>query len=209
MLTASACLPATNATGRPGPIRKVAVIGDSLTWGLFGTTPSVEAPLRERLAPLGVAFTLDGGPGDTLATPWPGHGRWIDQLRARIDRDDPDMVVVQSVLFPGADEPAKQEAYRVALQELLDVAQSRGAHVYLVNHHPPTNGTEFRAAVIAQQLQAEAAAGRGIPAIPMDWWMARCAGGFIFDRFHLSAVGERCWADAITAAVNQLRNELG
>lgn len=209
LLLTTACLPSTTATGRPGPVRKVAVLGDSLTWGLFGTTPTVEAPLRERLAASGIALTLDGGPGDTVATPWPGHSPWVDQLQARVAADDPDVIVIQSVLFPGADDPAKQDEYRVALRRLLDIAQSRGAHVYLVNHHPPTNATEFRAAVIAQQLQAEVSAGRGIPTIPMDWWMARCDRAFVFDRFHLAANGERCWADAVTAAVNQLRNEVG
>lgn len=206
---ATSCLPASPATGRNTPVRKVALIGDSLSWGLFGTTPRIEQPLRDRLAASGIAFTLDGGPGDTLDTPWPGSARWEDKLRQRIAADDPDVVIIQSVLFPGAGDPAKDASYLAAASRLFDIAQSRGAHVYIVAHHPPTNPTEFLAAIRAQQLQAQAAAGRGIATIPLDWWMARCPGAFVFDGFHLSATGVACHADALNAAVNQLRNVVG
>lgn len=201
--------PANPATGRNTPVRKVALIGDSLSWGLFGTTPRIEQPLRDRLAASGIAFTLDGGPGDTLDTPWPGSARWEDKLRLRIAADDPDVVIIQSVLFPGAGDPAKDASYLAAANRLFDIAQSRGAHVYIVAHHPPTNPTEFRAAIRAQELQAHAAAGRGIATIPLDWWMARCPNAFVFDGFHLAANGVACHADALNAAVNQLRNVVG
>lgn len=205
----SGCLPSAPATGRQGPVRKVALIGDSLTFGLFGTTASAIEPLRQRMSASGISLSVDGGPGDTLATPWPTHAPWVDQLRARIQSFDPDVVIIQSVLFPGADDPNLQANYRQAMAQLLDVAQSRGAHVYIVRHHRPTNSVERHAADVAEQLQAEVVAGRGVPAIPLDWWLARCRRPFVADGWHLSADGARCWADAATAAINQLRNAIG
>ena len=208
-VVATACLPAAPASGRPGPIRKVAVIGDSLSFGLFGTTPGVDAPLRARLAASGLSLSIDGGPGDTLQTPWPGHANWADLLQRRIDQDDPDVVIIQSVLFPGSDDPANHDGYYRAAVRLLDIAQSRGAHVYFVHHHRPNNAVEYNAAEIAERLQAQAAASRGIGFIPLDWWLAHCRSPFAFDGWHLSGEGERCWADAANAAVNQLRNAVG
>ena len=119
-LLATACLPSKTAAGRPGPVRKVALLGDSLTFGLFGTTPGVADPLRERLGASGLSVTIDGGPGDTLQTPWPGHANWADLLQARIDQDDPDVVIIQSILFPGAENPANHDSYFRAAQKLLE-----------------------------------------------------------------------------------------
>lgn len=209
VVIATSCLPSGPSAGRNTPVRKVALIGDSLSWGLFGTTPRIEQPLRDRLAASGISLSLDGGPGDTLDTPWPGSARWEDKLRARIAADDPDVVIIQSVLFPGAGDPTKDGSYLGAATRLFDIAQSRGAHVYIVAHHAPTNPTEFQAAIRAQELQAHAAAGRGISTIPLDWWIARCPNAFVFDGFHLSQNGVNCHADALNAAVNQLRNTVG
>lgn len=206
---AAACLPAAPSAGRGGPVRKVAIIGDSLTWGLFGTSPTAEAPLRSKINAGGALVTLDGGPGDTLATPWPGHTSWAQQLQTRINTFDPDVVIIQSVLFPGADNPANWNGYRAAASQLLDIAQSRGAHVYFVSHHRPTNATEFRAAQIAEQLQTEAAANRGVSKIPLNWWLDRCQRPFLGDGWHLSGNGVECLANAMNAAVNQLRNDVG
>jgi lysophospholipase L1-like esterase len=206
---ATACLPSAPATGRPGPVHKVEIIGDSITWGLFGTTPSVEASVRARLAAEGISVTFDGGAGDTLQTPWPGHADWASALQARIDRDNPDVVIIQSMLFPGAGDPASDDAYLHAASHLLDIAQSRGAHVYLVAHHRPTNATELHNAIFAQMLQGQAASGRGVPTVPLDWWLAHCRAPFASDGWHLSADGERCWATAATAAINQLREAVG
>ena len=122
---ATACLPAKTATGRPGPVRKVALLGDSLTFGLFGTTPGVADPLRQRLSASGISVTIDGGPGDTLQTPWPGHANWAELLQARVDQDDPDVVIIQSILFPGAEDPANHDSYLRAAQKLVDIGQSR------------------------------------------------------------------------------------
>ncbi|MFN8052358.1 MAG: SGNH/GDSL hydrolase family protein [Acidimicrobiales bacterium] len=209
IVLATACLPSGAATGRLTPVRKVEVIGDSLTWGLFGTTPTVESALRSKLAASGISLTLDGGAGDTLDTPWPGRQRWDTLLQARIDRDDPDVVIIQSILFPGANDPANYPAYRAAASRLIEIAQSRGAHVYLVAHHRPTDATELQAADIAEKLQAEAAAGHGVPTIPLNWWLDHCRSPFSNDGWHLSGEGEVCWANAANAAVNQLRNAVG
>lgn len=203
------CLPAKPAAGRPGPVRRVALIGDSLTWGLFGTSPTVESPLRAKLAASGISLSVDGGPGDTIPVSWPGRFSWADQLQARIDRDDPDVVVIQSVLFVDADQPQNQAAYRAAAIRLLDIAQSRGAHVYFVRHHRPTNATERRAADVAEAIQADVAKDRGVELIPLEWWLARCRGAFLPDGWHLSGNGVECWANAANAAVNQLRNAVG
>lgn len=208
-VVATSCLPAAPSAGRPGPVRRVAVFGDSLTFGLFGTTPGVDGLLRSRLAASGVSLTIDGGPGDTLEKPWPGHASWADLLQARIDQDDPDVVIIQSVLFPGSDDPANHDSYYRAAVRLLDIAQSRGAHVYFVRHHRPNNPTEFNAAEVAERLQAQAANGRGVEFIPMNWWIERCRTPYAFDGWHLSGDGVRCWADAANAAVNQLRNAVG
>ena len=209
VLLATGCLPSGAATGRETPVRKVALLGDSLTWGLFGTTPTVDSPLRSRLAASGISLTIDGAPGDTLDIPWPGRPRWADLLQARINQDDPDVVIIQSILFPGANDPANYAAYRAAASKLIEIAQSRGAHVYFVAHHRPTDETEYRAADIAEKLQAEAAAGHGVPTIPLNWWLDHCRAPFSTDGWHLSAEGEVCWANAANAAVNQLRNKVG
>lgn len=208
VLTTS-CLPGAPATGRPGPVRKVEVLGDSLTYGLFGTSPSVDGKLRAKLAASGISLTVDGGPGDTIPTPWPGQPSWAQKLQERITNDDPDVVIIQSVLFVNADDPANQQAYRVAATQLLDIAQSRGAHVYFVRHHQPSDATERHAADVAQQIQADVAAGRGVEFIPLDWWLSRCQKPFIKDGWHLSANGSECWANAANSAVNQLRNAIG
>lgn len=205
----TACLPAAPAAGRPGPVRKVALIGDSLTFGLFGTTPAVTEALRSKLAVSGVSLSVDGGPGDTLATPWPGRPTWAELLQARIDRDDPDVIIVQSMLFPGSDNPANHDPYYRAALRLLDIAQSRGAHVYFVQHHRPNDAVEFNAAVVAETIQSHAAEGRGVGFIPLNWWLDHCQRPFASDGWHLSAAGSQCWANAANAAVNQLRNEIG
>ena len=61
-----------------------------------------------------------------------------------------------------AENPANHDSYLRAAQKLIDIGQSRGAHVYFVQHHRPNNSTEFNAAEIAERLQGIAAEGRGI-----------------------------------------------
>jgi hypothetical protein len=126
-----------------------------------------------------------------------------------IDAEDPDMVVIQSVLFVGADDPARQEEYATAIADLYDIAQSRGAHVYIEAHHHALDPLARHEMEVAQRMQAEAAVGRGIEVIPLDWWIARCDHPVLLDGWHLTAAGQECHADAVIAAVDQLRKAVG
>lgn len=209
VLTISACLPARPASGRSTPVRRVLVLGDSISYGLYGTTPRVHEPLAAMLADRGVGLRVTGFPGETPIDTWPGHLAWSLRMRHEIAAWDPDVVVIQSTLFPAPDSPARRAAYRRAMTELLGVATSRGAHVYLVAHAAPPGGAERHQRDVAQQLQAEAAAGRGVSTIPLDWWLGRCQGGVVADGWHLSATGQRCHALAVTLAVDQLRDVTG
>jgi hypothetical protein len=203
------CLPAQPSSGRATPLRRVLVLGDSMTYGLYGTTPRLDEPLGRRLMERNIYLTIDGFPGEDPVDVWPGHPRWADRLRSDIDSLDPDMVVIQSILFLGASDPARREAYSAAVTELFDIAQSRGAHVYIVSHQLPTDPVARDEMTVAESLQAQAAAGRGISTIPLDWWLARCASPFVSDGWHLSANGQECHATAITEAVDQLRKTTG
>lgn len=206
---AAACQPAAPSAGRATPVRKVLVLGDSVSFGLFGTTPRLHEPLTRLLADRGVDVHLTGFPGETPIDTWPGHLSWGLRMRHEVTTWNPDMIVIQSTLFPGADAPARRSAYSSAMDDLIAVARSRGAHVYLVSHPAPLTGPERHERDVAQQLQATAAAGKGISTIPLDWWMARCAGGTVSDGWHLSAKGQNCHALAIAAAVDQLRAKVG
>jgi hypothetical protein len=203
------CLPAQPATGRGAPLRRVLVLGDSMTFGLYGTTPRLHDALGRALMERDVQLLIDGFPGEDPVDVWPGHPRWADRLRSDIAAFDPDMVVIQSILFLGASDPARRAAYSAAITELYDVAQSRGAHVYIVSHQLPTDPVARDEMTVAESLQAEAAAGRGIATIPLDWWLARCAAPFVGDGWHLSASGQECHATAVAEAVDQLRRSIG
>lgn len=209
LLLVTGCLPAAPASGRATPVRRVLVMGDSMTFGLYGTTPQVHAPLRRLMADRGVAVTIDGFPGETPIDSWPGNPSWVDRMRWWVTAEDPDVVVIQSTLMLDATNPARQDAYLVGTAALIDAARARGAHVYLVSHPPPPGATERQQRDIAQALQASAARGRGVATIPLDWWMARCAGGTVADGWHLSAKGQECHALALTVAVDQLRGVTG
>jgi lysophospholipase L1-like esterase len=205
LLLLAACQPAQPSGGRATPVRQVLVLGDSISFGLFGTTPRVHSQLGQRMTARGINVVVDGFPGENPVDRWPGNPTWEERMRAWIAGQNPDMVVIQTTLFPDADVPLRQFAYGVAFRRLVDIAQSRGAHVYIVSHGAPPPGVERRNWEIAQRIQADVVAGRGISTIPLDRWLANCRGGFLSDGWHLGAEGQRCHADAVTAAVDQLR----
>lgn len=209
-LFASACLPAAPSAGRATPVRRVLVLGDSLTYGLFGTTPRLHGPLSRLLSDRGIGVHLTGFPGENPIDTYPGHFPWALRMQHEISTWNPDMVVIQSTLFAGPWSQERKDAYLDATRELITLAKSRGAHVYLVSHHRSPKPSDANARDLAQQLQAEAAAEiGGVETIPLDWWMARCAGGTVGDGWHLSAKGQDCHALAIASAVDQLRSSVG
>jgi lysophospholipase L1-like esterase len=203
------CLPAAPSTGRATPVRRVLVLGDSLTFGLFSTTPQVQDQLGRRMAARRVQLIVDGFPAETPIDVFPGHPMWSARLRLAIATQDPDMVVIQTTLFPNAGDPARQASYRAAVRELFDIAQSRGAHVYIVSHQVQGRAVDRSETLTAEAIQADVAAGRGISTIPLDWWIAHCRRPFVADGWHLSAAGQECHANAITAAVDQLKRVVG
>lgn len=205
------CQPERPSAGRGTPVRRVLVMGDSITHGLFGTTPNVHGFLQERMRQRGVAVTIGGFPGENPTWVWPGHPRWVDVLRQRVQTENPDMIVIQSMLFPDAGIPEQHAVYLAAMREILDVAQSRGAHVYLVKHASPPakNRREQLELAVVEQLQTQASAQRGISWIPLETWLAICDRPTSSDGWHLSSNGQRCHADAVTAAVDQLRKANG
>jgi hypothetical protein len=203
------CLPTQAATGRATPVRRVLVLGDSMTWGLYGISPQLVQPLGRQLMQRDIFLDVEGFPGESPLDMWPGHAPWSERLQALIDAKDPDMVVIQSVLFVGSDDQGRRDAYATAIRQLFDIAQSKGAHVYIVSHHPAVDALARHEMEVAQQMQADAAAGRGIETIPLDWWLARCTQPFLLDGWHLTATGEECHADAVIAAVDQLRKVVG
>lgn len=206
---ATACLPAKPAEGRATPVRRVLVLGDSMSYGLFGTTPQLEPVLRPMLADRGIQLHVTGFPAESPVYTWPGHLGWDLRMLHEVRTFNPDMIVIQSVLFPGAVHPEQHADYRNAVAHLMDVGRSRGAHVYVVKHPVPAGSQWAPGATVAHRLQAEAGASRGVETIPLDWWMQRCAGGRTSDGMHLSAAGQRCHALAITMAVEQLREAVG
>lgn len=207
-LVLGACQPEKPSEGRGTPVRRVLVIGDSMSYGLFGTTPMVHGPLHARLSKRGIDIRVVGAAGSTLVEPWPGRQSYLELLRSNLMPYDPDMIVIQSTLFPGGSNPARHDAYIAATQQLVALARSRGAHVYLVDHNDPRDPTTQREKDVAQYIQS-VVAGPGVSHIPLKWWIANCAGGTIADGWHLSGKGQECHADAITAAVDQLRGRNG
>lgn len=199
------CLPVSTASGRDTPVRSVLVMGDSLTFGLYGTTPRVHEPFTRLMADRGVAVRIDGFPGETPIDAWPGNPSWLERMNWWISAVDPDVVIIQSVLMPDPGNPIRQAIYVEVMRQLLDIAASRGAHVYLVSHPSPPGAFERQARDMAQNLQAQAAVGRGVAMIPLDFWLDRCAGGYVADGWHLSAKGQDCHALALTLAIDQLR----
>jgi hypothetical protein len=129
-------------------------------------------------------------------------------MRWWIADQDPDMVIIQSTLFVNPT-PERQQEYRAAITELFDIAQSRGAHVYIVSHQLAPNPKDHDEALVAQGIQGDVAASRGISTIPLDWWIARCPSPTLLDGWHLTANGEDCYADGISAAVDQLKRAVG
>ena len=203
-----ACQPERPSEGRGTPVRRVLIVGDSMTWGLFGTTPRLHERIRSVLEDRGIRTRIIGSAGGTLLDPWPGEPRWVDLLRPQIDGWNPDVVIVQSTLFPGAADPARQAAYVAAARELFAVAGSRGAHVYTVGHNEPPAAAQRNERDIAQYLQA-VVAGPAVSRIPVDWWLARCERPYSADGWHLSASGQECHSLAISVTIDQLRGVTG
>lgn len=208
-LVLTACFPTQPSAGRGSPVQRVFVMGDSMTFGLFGTTPRVHESLGRLMADRGVQLRIDGFPGETPLDPWPGNAGWAQRMQQQVSAWDPDMIVIQSTLFTNPDGPGRQAAYLASMRRLLDIATSRGAHVYLVSHATPPGAQERRARDVSQALQAQAAAGRGISTIPLDFWMQRCEGGVVSDGWHLTAKGQDCHALAVALAVDQLKGVNG
>lgn len=205
----SACLPVAPAAGRGSPVRHAVVIGDSLVHGMFGTSPRIHEKLVQLLADRGVGVTIAGFPGESPSWSWPGRPSWLEQMRHFVAARDPDVVIIQSTVM-GLDwrDAAVQTAYRQKMAELMDVARSRGAHVYVVaNPEPPADRhDEWR---LLEQIQAELASSRGIATIPLIEWMPVCEGAVIPDGWHFTTKGQDCQALAYTAAVDQLRARFG
>ena len=207
-LVLGACQPERPSVGRGTPVRRVLIVGDSMTWGLFGTTPRVHERIVPVLADRGIDTHIVGSAGGTILEPWPGSKRWVDEVAPEITSWNPDVVIVQSTLFPAATDPARQQAYIAAARELFRVAGSRGAHVYVVGHNDPPAAKERNERDIAQYIQA-LVAGPGVSRIPVDWWLARCTAPYSPDGWHLSASGQECHSMAISVAIDQLRAQNG
>ena len=208
VMVLGACQPERPSVGRNTPVRRVLIVGDSMTWGLFGTTARLHERITAVMADRGIDTRIVGSAGGTILDPWPGKPRWIDEVRPQIASWNPDVVIVQSTLFPGATDPARQQAYVAAARELFGVAGSRGAHVYVVGHNDPNRSPERNERDIAQYIQA-LVAGPGVSRIPLDWWLARCTAPYWSDGWHLSASGQECHSLAIAVAIDQLRGQTG
>jgi len=185
------------------------VIGDSVTWGLFGATPWIRTEMEKRMYVRRMSFTMDGGPAENAMQTFLSPTPWVDRLAARIAADDPDVIIIQSSLFDGADDPANQDTYRRAFTALIDMATSRNAHVYVVTNHVPPDPKFASELAIGEWIQAQVIDGRGISTIPMDLWMDLCRGAYIADGIHLTDAGVQCYSNALAAAVDQLRKQVG
>jgi hypothetical protein len=205
----AACQPDRPSAGRGTPVRKVLLIGDSITHGLFGTSPKVHGYLDPELRRRGVALQIGGFPGENPLYQWAGNPSWRLYLKDRIERWNPDVVIIQTMLFPDGGNPFKQAAYLEQMKVLINTATSRGAHTYVVRHPRPPAFTERYELDIAERLQLQAAAGKGVSQIPWDWWSGRCTNGFIDDGWHLSARGQTCFTNSLLAAIDQLREVNG
>lgn len=208
-LVATACLPAAPSAGRPGHIGKVEVVGDSLTWGLFSATPWIRTEMEKRMYVRRMSFTMDGGPAENAMQTFLDPTPWVDRLAARIAADNPDVIIIQSSLFDAPDTPGRQDAYRAAFAALIDMAKSRDAHVYLVTNHVPPDAKLAAELDVAERIQRDVVAGRGISMIPVDLWLDTCKGAFIPDGIHLTQAGVECEANGLTAAIDQLRKQAG
>lgn len=208
LLLITACLPAAPAAGRDEPLRRVLVLGDSITFGAFGATPGVTPDLEKMMADRGLEVRVIGFPASTPIAAWDGVP-WSDKLLYSVNAWDPDMIVIQSILYPGGQDDATHDDYRAAVSTLLDIAQSRGAHTYLVRHARPPKEPEGSELAIAEQLQAEAASGRGVETVPLDAWLASCDRAYVDDGWHLADNGQKCHAVALSAAADQLRGAIG
>lgn len=207
-LLLGACQPERPSDGRGTPVRRVLVVGDSITFGIFGTTPTIRPALLERMGARGIATRIVGFPGNNLLEPWEGQPSYADEVRYHVASFDPDMVVIQSIAFPQGADPARQQAYVRAATEVIRLARARGAHVYIVSHHDPRDPVIRQQKQIAEFIQG-AVAGPGVSKIPLDWWMSNCRQPTGSDGWHLSASGQECHAAAVTAAVDQLRGRNG
>lgn len=207
-LALAACLPPAPSAGRNTPVRKVTIIGDSITHSNFGVSPKSHEAIRSNLGPIGVSVRFLGYPGDSMYRPWPGQPDWRALIRADVSANNPDVIVLQSINLPVAATKENDATYVQRVGAIFDEAQRRGAHVYLVRHRysGPTRAAEFDR---AQRLQARAATGRGIEIIPVDWWIDRCRGPLIDDGVHLTESGIQCYANALGAAVRQLKDVVG
>ena len=208
-LLATACLPAAPAAGRGTPVRQVVVIGDSLVWGFFGTSPRLHEPLGRMLRDRRVGITFAGFPAESPIFSWPGNPSWADQMRWWVAARDPDMVIIQNTVMGGPwSDPGVQDGYRRNKAALMDLARSRGAHVYVLANPtpPPDRRDEWR---VVERIQAELAAPRGIATIPLIDWMPSCGGATISDGWHFTQKGQDCHALAYTMAVDQLRGRNG
>jgi hypothetical protein len=204
----AACQPERPASGRATPVRKVLLIGDSITHGLFGISPRVHGFLDPQLDRRGIDLQIGGFSAETPLFHWKERGNpsWRLYLKDRIDRWNPDVVIIQTMLFPDGGNPYKQAEYLEQMKILIDTAQSRGAHTYVVRHPRPPEAQERYELEIAERLQLQAGAGKGVSQIPWDWWGTRCRGGFLGDGWHLTAQGQTCFTNSLLAAIDQLRD---
>jgi lysophospholipase L1-like esterase len=206
---ASACLPAAPSSGRGTPVRQVLLVGDSLTWGMYGTSPRIHEKLGPILADRRVGLTVAGFPGESPIYNWPGNPTWVDQVRWWVARKNPDMVIIQNTVIGGDHRNADVRArYQQGMAALMDAARSRGAHVYIVANPvaPADRQDEWRT---VERIQADLARPRGISTIPVIEHMDNCSGAFIADGWHLSDKGQNCHSLAYALAVDQLRGVNG
>ena len=207
----AACQPERPASGRNTPVRKVLLIGDSITHGLFGISPKVQGYLHPELIRRGVGLQIGGFPAENPLFHWVERGNpsWRAYLQDRIAQWNPDVVIIQTMLFPDGGNPTKQAQYLAEMTALINIATSRGAHTYVVRHPRPPEAQERHELEIAERLQLQAAAGKGVSQIPWDWWGNRCKDGFLGDGWHLTAEGQICYRNALLVAIDQLRDVVG
>lgn len=204
LVVLSACQPAP-PSGRSTPTRRVLLLGDSITWGLFGTTPGVQPELVPQLQRRRIRLTVIGGPASTPITPWLNATPWEQDLFRVVATENPDIVIIQTMLLPNAEDPAVQVQYREAVRRLYDIAQSRGARTFRVIHTASPDPASAATTAIAQAIQEDEGANRGIGVIPLNTALERCVDPFVSDGFHVSGSGQRCHAAAVVAAIDSVR----
>ncbi len=183
--------------------RRVLLLGDSL---LVGAAPEITGLFDSH----GVETRFEGAPGTGPLTP---QGFWREELQVAVEEFDPDVVVIEACCNYNSEEPHRlyggtvvaadshemYQQWELAMLQLVSLAGSRGAQVFVVAIPPPATPGAFASLAPRIDRLNQIYTGLGVPLI--DWRAALPATERATDGLHLNDRADHLVSEATWQAV--------